>query len=653
MLSKLSVRNAKRSIKDYIVYLITVIFSFSFLFALGLISYSKEVIELSSIMSNFRYVMFAVNIVIVFIICFLINYTVRFMFTKRSKEFGTYMILGIKKRNISQVFIVENLLLGFMAFLISLPIGFLFSQLFSVVIMNNFQLDHIVTIGFSAKALFLSFIYFVIIYILVLFLAYKRIRKLKIYDLLYYDKQNEKVSNKRFSKIAFVCFLLVGILSLFLFDQNFKYEDPSLGMILLCFCLIIISIYGVCFTLPDLILSTVLKNKNLKYGSDHLFVARTFRSKARTMSVTLGTLTLLIALALVSLNVSSLFKGMFLYQIEQVAPYDISINGEQEELPKFMELIRKNYTVLDSITYDGYKEPSDMFLRTIEQNGGYTWNQGYEKLMRLSDYNTLLKWRGMEPVTLNSDEYLLHSTKELKDKLSIDSLKKITLSNGITLQQKSYVTKKYTYAWGVGYGYVIVVPDDAIQGLEPVTHHLVVDTKEKTTEVFYDELVKVKQPDLCEEAEAGYTICYPLSSVTVRGKEEALYNGFMTITSFICFYIAFIFIAVVGTILAIQQLSDSTKYQYRYRVLFQLGERQEQLYKTVRKQLLIFFIFPLIYPIVISFCTIVSMNQLFKIALSNDMEYLGYYVFNLGIFLVIYMIYFLATYFGFKKNISE
>ena len=130
MLSKLSVRNAKRSIKDYIVYLITLIFSFSFLFALGLISYSKEVIELSSIMSNFRYVMFAVNIVIVFIICFLINYTVRFMFTKRSKEFGTYMILGIKKRNISQVFIVENLLLGFMAFLISLPIGFLFSQLF-------------------------------------------------------------------------------------------------------------------------------------------------------------------------------------------------------------------------------------------------------------------------------------------------------------------------------------------------------------------------------------------------------------------------------------------------------------------------------------------------------------------------------------------
>ena len=68
------------------------------------------------------------------------------------------------------------------------------------------------------------------------------------------------------------------------------------------------------------------KNKRLKYTSDNLFVARTFRSKVKTMSFTLGTLTLLITLTLVSLNMSSLFKGMFDYQIELAAPYDINIH---------------------------------------------------------------------------------------------------------------------------------------------------------------------------------------------------------------------------------------------------------------------------------------------------------------------------------------
>ena len=46
MLRKLAIRNAKRSIKDYLVYLITVIMSFSLIIAFNLIVYSKDVREL-------------------------------------------------------------------------------------------------------------------------------------------------------------------------------------------------------------------------------------------------------------------------------------------------------------------------------------------------------------------------------------------------------------------------------------------------------------------------------------------------------------------------------------------------------------------------------------------------------------------------------
>ena len=54
MLSKLAVRNAKRSIKDYIIYLITVTLAFSFIFAFNLISDAKSIVELSSMMQNFK-----------------------------------------------------------------------------------------------------------------------------------------------------------------------------------------------------------------------------------------------------------------------------------------------------------------------------------------------------------------------------------------------------------------------------------------------------------------------------------------------------------------------------------------------------------------------------------------------------------------------
>src|SRR5699024_2688961 len=138
LLAKLSVRNAKRSIKDYIIYLITVTLAFSFIFAFNLISNSEDVLNLSSVMDNFKFVMYFVNAFIILVVCFLIIFTTKFMFSKRSHEFGTYMILGIKKKQISRMFTLENLFLGIFAFLISIPIGYLLSSLFSAIIMNIF-----------------------------------------------------------------------------------------------------------------------------------------------------------------------------------------------------------------------------------------------------------------------------------------------------------------------------------------------------------------------------------------------------------------------------------------------------------------------------------------------------------------------------------
>lgn len=107
MLSKLAFRNVKRSVRDYIIYIVTVTLAFSFIFAFNIISNSKDVLELASVMDNFKYVMYFVNIFIALVVAFLINYTIKFMFQKRSKEFGTYMILGIPKKKITKMFMLK------------------------------------------------------------------------------------------------------------------------------------------------------------------------------------------------------------------------------------------------------------------------------------------------------------------------------------------------------------------------------------------------------------------------------------------------------------------------------------------------------------------------------------------------------------------
>lgn len=655
MLSKLAFRNVKRSIKDYVIYLITITLAFSLIFAFNLLGTSKEILNLSSTMNNFTLVMYVVNIFVVLSVCFLINYTTKFMFEKRSKEFGTYMLLGIKKKKISKIFLLENIILGFLSILISIPVGYIFSIFMSFIVTRMFDLNNIVTIDLNLNSILLLLIYFMFIYSFILLLARHRIKKIKIHDLLYLEKQNEEKSFKKskLRNITFIISLMIGIIAMFLFSKQFKvFEEPSFGVIIICIFLIIISIYGITITLSDFILKLILKSKKIKYSKDNLFIARTFSSKVKTMSFTLGTLTALITFSLIALNLSSLFKAMFDYQLELTAPYDISINEiEENEISKYHEFVDQHYTIEEQFIYSGFIDETRNISDALGEYGGW---RDYDQVIKLSDYNKLLELKGDKPVTLSNNEYIVNVSKELGELLKENtSIRTIHLSNGKELKQKEVVTTGYSYAWGIGYGFIIVVPDADVNGLKPGATNMIINTKEKTTEKFAKELEKLLAPEMCEETEDGHTVCYAIGTIHVRGLVEAENNSFITIISFVCFYIAFIFIATVGTILAIQSLSDSAKYKYRYKVLSRLGIKNEKLHQTIKKQLLLFFAFPIIYPLIISYTTITSLNNLFSIALGSNKAYLIYYFVNIFAFLLIYAIYFLATYFGFKRNIDN
>ena len=248
LLNKLAFRNALRSMKDYVIYLITVTLSFSCMFAFHLISYSEDVLNLSAIMENFKYVMYLVNGIMMFVICFLINYTTKFIFKKRSKEFGTYLMLGIKKKKITSLFTKENMMLGSLSFALSIPLGYLFSIIMSYIMMNIFELPQLIRINFTVSAIGLSFLYFLLIYFIVLILLRRRFKKMKIHDLLYFDRKQEKApsQNLLMQSVVLVSSLSLGIFALINFDRQFigVGVEPSMFQIMISILTLIISIYG-------------------------------------------------------------------------------------------------------------------------------------------------------------------------------------------------------------------------------------------------------------------------------------------------------------------------------------------------------------------------------------------------------------------------
>ena len=657
MLSKLALRNVKRSSRDYIIYLITITIAFSLMFAMNLVSWSDAVVDLYDNMNDtFKNVVIFINVIVVFVICFLINYTTKFMFEKRSKEFGTYMLLGIKKKKISRLFLLENILFGFIALILSIPIGFVFSQFISLFIVKIMELPQAIFIEFNFMSVGLLLLYFFLIYLFVLFLAHRRIKKINIYNLLYLEKQNEEkvIKKNKNRNLLFVISVLIGIGSYiflnFTLTNDVMMDTSFLTYMMVGILLFIISIYGVMFSLSDFILSIVLKSKKNKYSKDNLFVARTFSSKARTMGMTFGTLGVLIVFTLLFLNFSSLNKASYDYINETTSPFDVSAFFETEEpLSKVYDVVDENYTIVDSVRYHVYLNTNSNVEKLLSAYS-YT-SEPYDKIIRLSDYNHLLKIKGKNQVTLNNDEYILVYDRSDSFLAEDSSIKTITLSNGITLNQKS-TTTELEFAGLTNAGYAVVVPDDAINGLGIYQYFMAIDTKEDTSAELEKKLVEALRSDLCEVDEEGHEFCSTYR-INIRGTTLEESNVMSAIVTAICVYMSFIFSAIVGTILAIQTLSDSTKYNYRYMVLKRLGVKDEKLYQTIRKQLFVLFGVPAVYPIIISFAVVYLLNRVYKSILPSPTFYLSCFGISILIFIMIYVIYFIATYFGFKRNIDK
>ena len=121
--------------------------------------------------------------------------------------------------------------------------------------------------------------------------------------------------------------------------------------------------------------------------------------------------------------------------------------------------------------------------------------------------------------------------------------------------------------------------------------------------------------------------------------------------SFLAFYVALIFVMATATLLAIQQLSDSEKYKYRYELLRKLGVDELQINRTIFKQLLFYFAIPMVLPVIISIPVILGVGQIFTVAVTMEEIFKNIWI-MLGMFILVYGVYFIATDVQFDRNIN-
>ena len=678
MLGKLSFRNAKRQAKDYVIYFITVIISVALMFSFNSIAVSEDIKELSTYMEYFSKAITGISVIIILVMAWLINYCMRFMLEKRSKEFGTYEILGIEKKSISNMFTLENLIIGVIAFVIGIIAGTFLYQIFTSIIMNLFSRAYQIEITFNLKAVGMTAIYFFGIFALVLLNCRRKIKKTKVYDLLYADKKNENniIKNSKGNFIIFIIAILLLIGALIINNKEFSSASNMTGRnLLITIIMLIAGIYLFYISLSSFIVKRYLNNKSRKYKKDNMFLYRNLTSKINTMSVSIGTIALMFTIIIIGGNVALLMNNMLSNEIEMGYPFEIMVSSVDGDFSRYKEYIEKNAKVKDMYEYRLYNIKktgvSKAFDGTKFEGAG---TEETETVLSLTDYNRLREILGYEKVSLQDDEIIINCLKTAEGAFE----KYIQENNIIKIAGKDVKIKEIrgenlAQVGFNGYYYTIIVPDSLVQKIEQedmnlrnevgdsyyldFPYNLVVTTEEMTDEKFYDELcnfILTEKKPMKEEVdgkEIDYTLEISLGNVQTKGERMSQAKSFYAIISFLAFYIALIFVMATATLLAIQQLSDSEKYKYRYELLKKLGMDELEMNRTIFKQLFFYFATPMLIPVLVSIPAILSIGGLFAIAVTME-EIIRNMFIILGMLILVYGIYFIATDVQFDRNIN-
>ena len=109
MYSKLALRNIRRSLRDYIIYFITLTLTAALMYSFLALGFSPDIITMTENMSMLTSGILLLSVLIAFMSSFVIGYAIRFMLGQRKKEFATYELLGMEVRTVRNLFLAVYL----------------------------------------------------------------------------------------------------------------------------------------------------------------------------------------------------------------------------------------------------------------------------------------------------------------------------------------------------------------------------------------------------------------------------------------------------------------------------------------------------------------------------------------------------------------
>lgn len=683
MLFKISVKNIRKSFKDYAVYFFTLILGVAVFYVFNaidsqtvMLDVRKNVYDIIKLMNE---MLSGVSVFVSCVLGFLIIYASRFLIKRRNKEFGIYLTLGMSKRKISAILFFETLLIGIVSLVVGLLLGTVLSQFMSILVANLFDADMTkFKFTFSSKACVKTLLYFTIMYLFVMVFNVVNISRCKLIDLLNAGKKTEKVKMKNPVICTIVFVIGVGILSYayWMVTAGFSNMDMA-DKIIIPIAMGCVATFLIFWSLSGLLIKIFTSIKSVYYKGVNSFVLRQFCSKINTtvFSTTIICLMLFITISVLSAALS--MKNSMSSDFKKMCPVDIQFtkisyealkeayatadkdSDDYEKTTKILE--DSKLSISDTLKNNGFDV--DEYLKNMTEYSVY--QTGLEEMdtlgiladeicekyqmvsflspvnfMKLSDYNKIATLYGNETYSLGDNEYLIVANFK-----TVADIRNMALKAGtkIDINGKTYSPKYQECKDGfielasqhINDG-IFIVPDDALTDSQLYKCGMTADYKADSKEEKYDienKLDDISKNIFNQTSYLSYNSKIDLAEASV---------GLGALVTFIALYLGIIFLISSAAILALKELSDSADNRERYGMIRKIGVDEKMINMALFKQIGIFFAFPLLLAIIHSVFGIKFINLILQtMGMSSMLASVGItFVF----LVVIYGGYFIITY---------
>ena len=696
MLFKLSIKNMKKSFKDYAIYFLTLVLGVAIFYMFNSLDSQETMLQVSSSTRDIIKLMVNmlgyVSVFVAVVLGLLIVYANNFLINRRKKEFGIYMTLGMGKRQISKIILMETILVGIISLIVGLIIGIFASQFMSVLVAKMFEADMSkFQFVFSKDACIKTCIYFAVMYVAVMFFNTFTISRYKLINLLNATKKNESIKIKK-PVISILVFLFgAGILGYAYWKvtgdvNSLTTADKILPPILMG----IVGTISIFWALSGFVIQVAQKMKSTYLKDTNMFVLRQINNKINTTIISMSVICLMLFMTISILSVSLSLRNTMQRELADMTPVDLNLS-KTANLP---ESYTNRQGKVINYTKEQIEDSKISIEETLKNNGldmsvlkdvveipiytsnDLTWEDFFgedygkvkaqfpkldygaaEAIVKISDYNKIAKLYGTEQYELKDDEYIV-----LCDYDNMAEIRNQVLNEGghkLTIAGKEYKSKyancKNGYiemaASHINTG-IILVPDNC-----PLTE----DMKEKTVFVANYNVETDEEKEEIEKNFADNNNSILLQNLDNKGidldgitKIVIIQSsvGVASIVTFIAIYLGIIFLIASAAILALKQLTESSDNKQRYLVLRKIGCDEKMINKALFSQIAIFFGLPLILAIIHSIFGIqFAMTIMAGLAKSEDL--LPSIIATVIIIGIIYGAYFLATYLGSKNIIKE